>query len=234
MALMRPRSSEPAPEPLSALAEDPEFARLLTMRRAFVAEQDDRQRQLDILAIEGELQRPTSPASGQRIQLLRERVAAMRLVSPAPKQDTPSPDGLPQPIARALALLAGDIVQEPDDREARLKRLRSDQRILELALAALEPLIEDVRADRSLAVAVRLKPAHQAVLRDVWAAAAALATAIEAERRLFASVLIAGYTDRPDILMRPALNAALRLGALSEYDSEISWFRRRLEDQGVL
>jgi hypothetical protein len=204
------------------------------MRRAIAAAQQDRQRRLDLLAIEGELQRPMSPATGPRIAMLRERAAALRKIAPEPKAEAPSAEGMPAPIARALLLLRGEEVPEEPDRDARLKKLRAEQRILEAAFIEVERLMEDVRADQSYVIAEHLVAAHQTILRSVWEAAAALSAAIEQERGLYASVLVAGYEGRPDVLRRPALDGASRLGTLAEWDSQISEFRRRLEEQGVI
>lgn len=75
---------------------------------------------------------------------------------------------------------------------------------------------------------------NQAMLRTIFDAAQALSAAVSAERAMYARYLSAGYDDRPDILFRPSLSSANRLGSADEWDSEINTLRRWLESLGVL
>jgi hypothetical protein len=233
---LRPRP-EPVPtdeQQIQPLDQHPEYRRLATLHRAIRAALDDRQRRIDLLSIEAELARLGRPASGQRIALLREHAERLRLVTPEPKPEAPTPEGLSPTIARALLLVRGDAVAEPEDRESTAKRLRNEQRTLDAALREIDQMLDAVRAEQSRIVAEQVLPQHRAILRSVFDAAAALAAAVEAERRMYANILTMGYEGRPDILRRPALDGASRLGTLAEYESDISRFRRRLQEQGIL
>lgn len=93
----------PAPElDIPILEHNPEFVRIATLRRSLLAARDERQRQLDLLAVEGELARPSGGSgTGQRAQILRDQ--AKRLRAAAPKATPPaavSDDGLPPAITR--------------------------------------------------------------------------------------------------------------------------------------
>jgi hypothetical protein len=234
VALRSIRTEQPAGEPpILPLDQHEQYARLAAMRRAIMAAQQDRQRRLDLLAIEGELARPATLSTGPRVALLKQRATELRAAAPE-KPAAPDPAGLPLPIARALELARGETVEEPPDRQERLKRLRAELRILEAGFAAIDVAMEELRAELSHAVAQQLRPRHKQIMRSVWDAAAALSAAIDAERAIYASAITSGYADRPDILQRPALRAGAMLGSLQEWDSEISHLRRRLEQQGIL
>jgi hypothetical protein len=141
---------------------------------------------------------------------------------------------MPPAVARALVLIRGEALEAEPDRTERLKTLRTELATIEKALIAVAVLMDDVRAEQSLAVAKQLAPQHKEILRTIHAAAIALVAAIEAERRLFAVPLASGYDGRPDILHRPALDGASRLGSLADQDSQINGLTRRLNDLGVL
>jgi hypothetical protein len=226
------RLAEPS---LPALDDAPDYARLAQLRRVIMAAQADRFRQLDLLAIEGELQRPSTSATGQRVALLRQRAATLRagLIEPD-TSPAPAADGLPPAIARALLLTRGERIEPIPDREARLKSLRADLRILEPALMEVENLLDALRKEHSHRVALGLVQQHNVILATIYEAAVALSAAVDAERKFYAAPLIAGYEGRPDVLLRPGLEAANRLGTLAEHDSQLSFFRRRLSDAKVI
>jgi hypothetical protein len=233
MALL-PKRPSADPSPISPLADHREYLRLTTLHRALSSARDDRRRGLDLLAIDAELARPATSSQGPRILQLRDRAARLRAAAPAPKADAPAADGLPPAVARALVLIRGEALEAEPDRTERLKTLRTELATIEKALIAVAVLMDDVRAEQSLAVAKQLAPQHKEILRTIHAAAIALVAAIEAERRLFAVPLAAGYDGRPDILHRPALDGASRLGSLADQDSQINGLTRRLNDLGVL
>jgi hypothetical protein len=231
--------SRPAPveSDIPVLENHPEFARVATLRRSLLAARDERQRQLDLLAVEGELARPSGGcATGQRAAMLRDHAKRLRAAAPkaAPPAAVSEDDGLPPAITRALMLIGGNALAEEPDRDARLKKLRAEIRILELALGSAEGLLNEIRATQSFEVAQSLQVQNQAILRTVFDAALALSAAVSAERALYARYLSAGYEDRPDVLIRPSLSSANRLGSTDEWDSEINTFRRRLEALGVI
>jgi hypothetical protein len=231
----RPRQTVPELV-VPPLAEDPESVRIATLRRSLLAARDDRQRALDLLAIEAELARPSGgSARGPRSEMLRNRAAQLRTTAPKPAPEpAPAADGLPPQITRAIALLQGDAVAPPPDRAERIKRLREELAVIEPALGAVEAMLDDIRADRSRAVAEQLRPAQGQILRTIAEAATALSAAMDAERRFRAEFLMAGYSEQPDILPAPLLPGAARIGSRSEYDSEINRFIRFLTERGML
>ncbi len=231
----KPRPAPIDPTDIAPLDQDPEFAKLATLRRALIDAKDARQRAIDMLAIESELRRPLSGSGkGPRAEMLRGRLEILRAETTTAEAPTADSTGLPPAVAQALRLTQGAQIDPAPDRDEHLKRLRDEHRMLHDGQMAVEQLLDDRRADLSLEVAKRLQPQHQAILRTIFETAAALSAAIEAERALFAAPLIAGYEGRPDVLARPALDGASRLGNLGEPESQIRLFRRRLETLGVL
>ena len=140
----------------------------------------------------------------------------------------------PASVRRALALVAGEKIDEPLDRDGRLKHLRSEKAIIEKALADLNSLMEEIKGEQSRLVAEQLVPEYRKIQRHIYDLAAALTAAVEAERQFYVAPIQAGYLERPDILGRRRLDAAARLGTFDARDSQISSFRRELEALGVL
>jgi hypothetical protein len=234
MAFSR-RTQTAADDPLTPLAEVPAYAHLRPIRAALAAAQEARRRELDLILLEEELRRPTAgSANGPRAQMQRERLAALRAQAAPKSALVTDATGLPDSVALALRLAEGGKVEPTPDHAARVKQLRTELERLHDGQMAVEHLMNEARAEASFVVAKQLVGRHQAILRTVYETAVALSAAIEAERELIVSVLNAGYEVRPEILVRPALDAASRLGTLHEVDSQLSWFRRRLETQGVL
>ena len=225
----------PAPSPgtdeIVPLDSRPEYAPRATLRRALMAARDDRQAQIDLADLDAALLRMTN---GSRADAIRERAERLReQIAATSTPDTtaaPSPGATVSPaITAAVALLRGGVVDLLPDRAERLRRLDREVAILDAAIREIDIELEGIRSELSLEVARKLVPQHKAILRTIYETAVALTAAVAAERSLFAVPLIANYEGRPDILNRPALDGASRLGTLAEWDSQISTFRRRLE-----
>jgi hypothetical protein len=225
----------PAPEPtIVPLMDNPEHQRLAGLRRALSAGLADRQRALDLAAIETELQHSGGSSRGPRADQMRARAEQLRKALPTPIEPPASPDGLSAAIVAALALLDGGKLAAPTDRGARLTRLREEIAVIEPALAAVNAMMTELKGELTFDAATALLPRHRAALADMFAAAAAFSAATQAERQIVVDLLGAGYDAAEHVLLRPGLGAASRLGTLSEHDSEISIFRRRLEGLGII
>jgi hypothetical protein len=218
------------------LASDPQYAAAARIERALRDKLRETERAIDRVELERELSRIgalSRPVASPRVQMMQAQLKKLRAEQKS-VEAPPPPGDVPEVVRRALLLLQGQAVEPTPDRAEQLKRLRADAEILEAGIRAQAVLVEEIRAERSRVVAERLRGRHQTILRSLFDAAMALSAAVEAERALYASVLSAGYEGRPDILVRPGLDGASRLGTPREWDSQISHFRRRLEAQGVL
>jgi len=219
---------------ISRLDDDPEYGRLAALRRALMTAREARQNGLDILGLEGELARPGGSARGPRGEEQRKLLERLRRTLPAPPLERPDPAGLPPTLRPAMQLLRGETVEGAPDRQARLQRLRDEHRLLDDAERVVSGMMDEVRQEHSAAVCREQAVRHAEILRSYFSAAQAMAAALDMERHHIAEVIVSGHDPRPDILFRPGMIGALRLGSLTEHDSEISTERRRLEMLGVL
>jgi hypothetical protein len=220
---------------VSPLIDHPEYQRLAGLRRALSAGLADRQREIDLAALEAELARPTSgSARGPRADMMRARAEQLRRSLPRPVEPAAVPDGLPPSIARALALLQGEKAVPQQDRSTRLKNLREEVVTIEAALTGVTVLLDELKSEQTHKAATALLPSHRAALAQIYEAAVAFSAAVQAEREIIVGLINAGYDAAEHVLQRPGFPAASRIGTLKEHDSEISFFRRRLENSGVI
>ncbi len=236
MALLRASRTPADLTAIAPLGEHPEHVRLSGLRRALMAGVANRQGRLDLDAIEMELARPagTGTNKGQRGEMLRQRAMTLRLAVGASAEPAPAAsDGLPAAVTLALSLLQGERRDPPPDRQARLSRARSELEIFTTALSAVEVLLDELKAEQSLRAAKSLLPQHRAALVGLYRAAESLAAAATAERAFVVALINAGYDASEATIRRPGLAAASRLGTPEEIGSEISFFRQRLQDQGI-
>ena len=171
----RPRALELLADPtITLLADDPEFARLLVQRNALTRAATERREALELLAIQGELANaPSATTPSPRKQMLARRADALARKQPAAPAEPINADGVPPVIERALRIVAGETTAPEPDRAARLARLRNEAEIIDAALRAIVGMMDEVRADRSRAVAEALLPQHRAMLRSKLDAALA-------------------------------------------------------------
>jgi hypothetical protein len=220
-------------EPIVRLVDFPPYARLAAIRVALLAARDARARQVDIQRARNLIAAAGRPQH-RVIERLERLLAAESAAGPAQKAASADADGLPPSVAAALRLAAGESPEREPKADETLKRLRDEIEILDDGLRRIDLSMDEVRAEQSRVIAESLRDRHREILRSVYHAAAALAAADEAERLFFAQTILGGYEPRPDILQRPALASAARLGSHSEHDYEISHFYRRLERMGII
>lgn len=224
---------------LEPIDRNPEFARLAEVRRVLATAKRVREAGVDVLMLENELSRPTGSGRGERGRMLRERLEGLRVVAaslPEKPTATSTPDGLSlsPAVERGLAVAQGEAIGAEPDRNARLMRLRSEVEILDAASRVIEDAIDRKRVELSAAVAARLLPTHRQIMKVMFENAVALAASVQAERKVIADVIVAGYEVCPDVLRRPLLRSGICMGTLQEYDSEISVQKRALEAQGII
>lgn len=233
------KRTTPAPDPQSPaippLGSNPQYAEHAAVRRALMDAKAARQARLDLLVVEDGI---AQESVGPRKVMLAGRADALRKLAISASLKPPEPpaadDGMPADLAVALKLLSGESVEQPLDRDQRKRELRRELAILDAGWRAVEVLMADVRDAETARVAQSLQPEHEARLLAIYQAAAALAEAMQNERMLVSNFITSGYGDASHILRRPGLSAGTRLGSFDEHDSEISTFRRKLQDWGVL
>jgi hypothetical protein len=91
-----------------------------------------------------------------------------------------------------------------------------------------------MRGDAAYDQAAALRKHHDALNLRLFRAAQQFAEAAEAERSLRTAFTSAGYPPRYDVLPGLQLSAVLVLGNESDFSSQISSYRRFLEDRKIL
>jgi hypothetical protein len=218
---------------LPRLEHNADYVERAAIRNVLLEAKTRRQAQLDLTTVLAGLQSDSmGPRRDSQIALSERlrRIADMPSSIPAP----PECDGMPAALADALELLAGKAIEPAPDLEERKKRLRQELAVLGAGLAVAEARLTETREAQTIAVAESLLPFHREQLLRIYEAAAALAEAMQAERQTISDFILAGYSDASAILLRPSLAAAGRLGTLDMHDSEISTFRRRMQELGII
>jgi hypothetical protein len=146
----------------------------------------------------------------------------------------PKPGDLAPEITRALETLAGDAPKSLPKPEVRLAALAEKRDILDAGLRAVEERLGELRSEVSYGEALKLQKRHCTLMVAQFRAAQAFTEASEAERSLRVAYTNAGYSPRYDVLPGGQLSAALVLGLESDFSSQISSFRRFLQDRGLL
>lgn len=173
--------------------------------------------------------------SGQKKAFVEERMANLREAMGPGKAEPPiSSDGVHPDVRAALLLAEGAALPERHDREADTARLKTEIEQIKRAQAIVAEEYDALRHEMSGAVYRQHLAQQRAVLVSKFEAAMALVTAVSTERQMIAEMLQAGYAHLPDIWTSPPLRGAAMLGTTQEWDSEISTFRRTLQQLGVI
>jgi hypothetical protein len=173
--------------------------------------------------------------SGQKKAFVEERMASLREAMGPGKAEPPvSTDGIHPDVREALALAEGGALPERHDREADTARLKVEIEQIKRALQIVGGEYSALRDEMSVAVYRQYVDQQRAVLVSKFEAAMGLVTAVSTERQMIAEMLNAGYVHLPDIWLSPPLRGAAMLGTTSEWDSEISTFRRTLQQLGII
>jgi hypothetical protein len=165
----------------------------------------------------------------ERRDRLREKLKVGTVEPPAPKADA-----LPETITRALAVFTPIGVKDRPAPGARLAELDAMEIVVSAGLYDISAMIAQMRGDAGYEQAVALQKRHGALSLELFRAAQKFAEAAEAERSLRVAYTGAGYSPRYDVLPGLQLGAVLVLGNESDYTSQLSSYRRFLQDKGLL
>jgi hypothetical protein len=220
--------------PIAPFALDPECQRLSAQLHQLQRGIDEREQTLELYSIQTELSANTTLATGERKRRLRERETALKARLPGPKAKPTQVDGIDPIVAAGLRLAAGEMMPAPHDESAHKAQLRTELQQIQAALRLVSAQFDELRTARSAELAERLLPQQRAILRSKLDAALALSAACASERSLIAEVLVQGYEHCAGILTSPPLDGAARLGAATEWDSQVATYRRTLETLKVV
>lgn len=226
------------PPAVSLLDDDPDFIRENALLVAFRARDNRRRQEQERLALEAEFStKATDTKDGPRAARLRARLTMLNGLPDyftAPSSD-PEPLTIPKPaLARGLEMLRGGEAKPEMTRAEKLERLHRDGLVLEEAIRFQAEVVNELRATKSYEVCVALKEHHDAVLLAFFRAAQAFAAVTDRERQFRAAVIEAGYEARHDLIGPPFITASLMLGSEQQHDSQVSTYRRHLQEKGII
>jgi hypothetical protein len=139
-------------------------------------------------------------------------------------------------VERAQDLVRGGQVP-PFDAVAELAAADQEEfEILLPAINALRALLDDLRADLSLAVCTRVRDRHDEALVAALHAMEDLAAAFDTAAAIRARVIAAGYNSPPDGALPTLLpHAAQLLGNPAHFGQSAAWFyKNQLEKRGII
>jgi hypothetical protein len=187
-----------------------------------------------LIAIERHLW--SAPPKGEKAKEFRERRDRLKAKLKVGTVEPPAPkaDALPETITRALEVFSDKAVKDRPAPGARLAELDEMEITVSAGLYDISAMIRDLRGDAGYEQAAALQKHHGALSLQLFRAAQKFAEAAEAERSLRVAYTSAGYPPRYDVLPGLQLGAVLVLGNESDFTSQLSHFRRFLEDRKIL
>jgi hypothetical protein len=178
-----------------------------------------------------------APPKGEKAKEFRERRDRLKAKLKVGTIEPPAPkaDALPETIVRALAVFSPDkAVKDRPAPGARLAELNGMEVTVTAGLYDIGALVRDLRGDAGYDQAAALRKRHGELSLALFRCAQKLAEAAEAERSLRTAFTSAGYPPRYDVLPGLQLSAVLILGSEADYASQLSSYRRFLQDRGLL
>jgi hypothetical protein len=217
--------------------EQPAAAPLFHVRRLLTGGLERINAESDLLGIEQYL---AGGASKTRSNKLRQEERAARLRAELGRDTAPTvqpPGEMPPEVERALAVLNDEAaaLKGPPKPAARMALLQDIKVIVEEAIRAVDAQLEELRRSLAYEQAVRLQKRHGALLLQLFRAAQQFSEKAAEEHLLRAAFTGAAYPPRWDLLPAPGvLGAILVLGRETEWESQLSEYRRFLEQRGLL
>jgi hypothetical protein len=117
----------------------------------------------------------------------------------------------------------------------RLAQLQDAKVIVAEGIRTVDAQLEELRSQAAYEQAARLQKRHGELLVELFRTAQRFAEKAADEQSLRAAFAGAGYQPRYDLLPVPGvLGAILLLGRETHWDSQLSHYRRFLEERGLL
>jgi hypothetical protein len=184
----------------------------------------------------GSMQGLAAP-KGEKAQEFRDKRDRLKAKLKVGTVEPPAPkaDALPETITRALEVFSPDkAVKDRPAPGARLAELDEMEITVTAGIYDISALITRMRGDAGYDQAAALQKRHGELSLELFRAAQKFAEAAEAERSLRVAYTSAGYPPRYDVLPGLQLSAVLVLGSECDYASQLSSYRRFLQDKGLL
>jgi hypothetical protein len=177
-----------------------------------------------------------APPTGEKAKEFRERRDRLRDRLKVGTVEPPAPqaDALPETITRALEVFSDKAVKDRPAPGARLAELDEMEITVSAGLYDISAMIAQMRGDAGYEQAAALAKRHGELSLELFRCAQNFAESAERERSLRTAFTSAGYSPRYDVLPGLQLGAVLVLGNESDYTSQLSSYRRFLEDRKIL
>jgi hypothetical protein len=178
-----------------------------------------------------------APPKGAKAEEFRERRDRLKARLKVGTVEPPAPkaDALPETIVKALEVFSPDkSVKDRPAPRARLAELDEMEIVVTAGLYDVSAMIAQMRGDAAFDQAKALQKRHGELSLELFRCAQKFAESAEAERSLRTAFTAAGYPPRYDVLPGLQLGAVLVLGNESDYASQLSSYRRFLEDRKIL
>jgi hypothetical protein len=229
---------DPAEVVIPRLADDPEYAAAATLLAAFHARLGRINAGREALGYEAHFERRGDPREdSDQDRFLRERWMALRKASEEPEPLSRPLDKAPAPspaIAAGLKVLGGEAVTTTPDRATRLAELDRLAAILGDAIREQTEIRDEIAGRLSRRYSEQLAPGWNAAQLAMYRAAQELARTAEQVRDLRWRMTDAGIQPPSDLIKMPPVRAPLFLGSETDWNSEISGWRRLLEEWSIL
>ena len=106
--------------------------------------------------------------------------------------------------------------------------------ILDKAIRYQTAVFYELKAEKSADRCRALQAHRNAIHVELYKTLQRAAMLSDCECEFRAAIIAAGYDLRPDIVGPPFISAPLVLGSERQHDSQISTWRRHLQDKGIL
>jgi hypothetical protein len=216
------------PNPL----DDPAYAAAMQLLSAFNARYDRLGQEKLRFHYEQHFQARLGREDSYSDQPLRAQLAALRALPPLEPTPVASPASPSPAIARGLAVLAGEKVDVAPSIAARIAECDRQLEVLSPAISAQTEICQSILGEITVRFAKQLLPAWNALVLQMFRDAQALSQSTQRFREFRAAIMARGiHTDR---LRNVNVASPLQLGSETDANSEITFWRRTLEDWGVL
>ena len=233
LALRHLRAIDDPVDQIPSPFSDPAYAAAMELLSAFNARYDRLGQEKLRLHYELHFQaRPVGKQDSYSDQELRERLAALRALPPLAPTPAASPASPSPGIARAIGMLAGEKVDVAPSIGAQLAECDRQLEVLSPAIAEQMEICQSILGEITARVAKQLLPAWNALVLQMFRDAQALSRSTQRFREYRAAVM--SRNIRTELLRNVNVASPLQLGSETDANSEITFWRRTLEDWGVL
>lgn len=164
----------------------------------------------------------------------RSRLADLEGDVRIPPEKPPASDGANEAVRAALEALEGKPFSPPPSHQAQLAEIERRLEMLRLGINDQSQTVDAIRDDLTAEYSQRLQPAWNSLQLEMYRAAQELSRMYARVIDFRAAIVKAGIDWRPDLLPIPNVRAPLQLGFEAHFDSEISQWRRIIENRGIL